>query len=187
MSVESVELPILCGIILHPAGHTLSPILHTTAYNELGLDARYHAFDVPQDALPDAVAGMRALGIRQLSVSLPHKEAVLELADRVSEHARRIGAANTLTRFGDEIVADNTDWVGVRRTLEPLGDWRGKRVTVVGAGGESRTARGGPRRARGHARRSLGPAGKRDAAGDASERGRAPGPAGAAAERCPRL
>ncbi len=138
MSVESVELPILCGIILHPAGHTLSPILHTTAYNELGLDARYHPFDVPQDMLPDAVAGMRALGIRQLSVSLPHKEAVLELADRVSEHARRIGAANTLTRFGDEIVADNTDWVGVRRTLEPLGDWRGKRVTVVGAGGAAR-------------------------------------------------
>ncbi len=138
MSRPDVELPVLCGIVLHPAGHTLSPVLHETAYQALGLRARYVAFDVTSKDLVAAVAGMRALGIRQLSVSLPHKEAVLELADRASEHARRIGAANTLTRVGDEIVADNTDWLGVRQTLDALDQWPGKRATVVGAGGAAR-------------------------------------------------
>lgn len=134
----SADLPSLCGIVLHPAAHTLSPALHDEAYRELGLRAHYHAFDVRPDALADAIAGMRGLGIRQLSVSLPHKEAVLALADRVSAQARRIAAANTLTAIDGEIVADNTDWIGVRRTLEPLGDWKGRRATVLGAGGAAR-------------------------------------------------
>ena len=129
---------ILCGIILHPAGHTLSPLLHATAYAELGLEARYHAFDVPLERLSDAVVGMRALGLRQLSVSLPLKEAVLPLADRVSDAARAIGAANTLTRVGEQLVADNTDWIGVLRSLEALGPWRGARALVLGAGGAAR-------------------------------------------------
>jgi shikimate dehydrogenase len=129
---------VLCGIILHPAGHTLSPLLHATAYAELGLEAHYHAFDVPLERVRDAIAGMRALGLRQLSVSLPLKEAVLELADRASDAARAIGAANTLTRVGDALVADNTDWLGVLRSLEPLGPWRGSRALVLGAGGAAR-------------------------------------------------
>ena len=81
---------------------------------------------------------MRRNDIRQLSVSLPHKEAVLDLADRVSDDARAIGAANTLTRTDDEIVADNTDWIGLVRTLERHGSFEGARVTIVGAGGAAR-------------------------------------------------
>ncbi len=130
--------PVLCGIILHPAGHTLSPVLHRSAYVALGLKATYAVFDVVPQALEDAIASMRARGIRQLSVSIPHKEAVLKLADRVSEDARRIGAANTLTRVDDLIVADNTDWLGVLRTLETSGPWRGKRGCILGAGGAAR-------------------------------------------------
>jgi shikimate dehydrogenase len=132
--------PVLCGIILHPAGHTLSPVLHAEAYAELGLAAHYHAFDVSLASLRDAVAGMRALGLRQLSVSLPLKEAVLGLADRASPAASAIGAANTLTRVGEELVADNTDWIGVLRALEPLGPWRDARALVLGAGGAARAA-----------------------------------------------
>jgi shikimate dehydrogenase len=128
----------LCGVILHPAAHTLSPLLHRTAYEMLGIDAQYASFDVRPDQLGDALTGMRALGIRQLSVSLPHKEAALRLSDRASPQAKTIGAANTLTLVGDELVADNTDAVGVVRTLEPLGAWKGRRATVVGAGGAAR-------------------------------------------------
>jgi shikimate dehydrogenase len=128
----------LCGVILHPAGHTLSPVLHRAAYASLEIDAVYVPFDVSPERLRDAFAGMRGLGIRQLSVSLPHKEAVLALADRASDDALAIGAANTLTRIGDEIVADNTDWVGVVRTLEPHGSLEGKRATLIGAGGAAR-------------------------------------------------
>lgn len=128
----------LCGIVLHPAGHTLSPVLHAEAYAELGLDAHYQAFDVPLERLPGAITGMRALGLRQLSVSLPLKEAALALADRVSDAARAIGAANTLTLDGGRVIADNTDWIGVQRSLEPLGPWKGARALVLGAGGAAR-------------------------------------------------
>ena len=128
----------LCGIVLHPAGHTLSPLIHRAAYDALAIDAGFFAFDVPPAGLADAVRGTRALGLTQLCVSLPHKEAVLALADRVSDEARAIGAANTLTRVGAALVADNTDWVGVMRTLEPLAPWSGRTATVLGAGGAAR-------------------------------------------------
>ena len=84
----------LCGIVLHPAGHTRSPAMHNAAFRALGLDAVYLAFDVPPAALPAAIQGARALGVRQLAVSLPHKEAVLPLLDAVDETARRIGAGH---------------------------------------------------------------------------------------------
>ncbi len=127
-----------CGIVLHPAGHTLSPVLHETAYSELGLDAHYEVFDVRPEDLASEIAALRERGLRQLSVSLPHKEAVLALADDATESARAIGAANTLTVRDDRLLADNTDWIGVLRTLEPLGPWRGRRATVLGAGGAAR-------------------------------------------------
>jgi shikimate dehydrogenase len=127
-----------CGIVLHPACHTLSPVIHRAAYRALGLDAEFEAHDVPPAELAPRVRALFAGGVTQLCVSLPHKEAVLELADRVSADARRIGAANTLTARDGDIVADNTDWIGVTSTLEPLGDWRGRRATVLGAGGAAR-------------------------------------------------
>ncbi len=128
----------VCGIVLHPAGHTLSPVIHRAAYSALGLDASFSVFDVPAPRLSDTLRELRASGLTQLCVSLPHKEAVLRLADRVSDAAREIGAANTLTLRGGELVADNTDWIGVTRTLEPLGSWTGRRATVLGAGGAAR-------------------------------------------------
>jgi shikimate dehydrogenase len=127
-----------CGIVLHPAGHTLSPVIHETAYRALGLDASFRVFDVTAERLPATVRELRASGLTQLCVSLPHKQAVLALADRVTAHARVIGAANTLTLRDGVLEADNTDWIGVVRTLEPLGPWRGKRATVLGAGGAAR-------------------------------------------------
>ena len=127
-----------CGIVLHPAGHTLSPVIHATAYRALALDATFTVFDVAAARLANAICELRASGLTQLCVSLPHKQAVLSLADRVSVEARAIGAANTLTLAGAELVADNTDWIGVTRTLAPLGPWAGKRATVLGAGGAAR-------------------------------------------------
>ena len=73
---------VLCGIVLHPAGHTRSPAMHNAAYAALGLDAHYVAFDVPESRLEAAMVGVRALGVRQLSVSIPHKTAVLMVLTR---------------------------------------------------------------------------------------------------------
>src|SRR5262249_54146417 len=128
----------LCGIVLHPAGHTLSPVMHRAAYAALGLDAEFEVFDVLPEDFESALARLRARGLTQLCVSLPHKETALRLADRAGEGARAIGAANTLTARGALLEAENTDWIGVSSALAPHGPWAGKRATVLGAGGAAR-------------------------------------------------
>jgi len=130
----------LCGIVLHPAGHTRSPAMHNAAYAALGLDAVFCAFDVAPEALADALAGARALGIRQLAVSLPHKERALALCDEVDPTAQRIGAVNTLTLREGRLEGTNTDWIGVARALERETPLEGRRGVVLGAGGTARAA-----------------------------------------------
>jgi hypothetical protein len=87
----------LCGIVLHPAGHTRSPAMHNAAFRALDVDAIYLAFDVRPEGLAAALQGVRALAVRQLAVSLPHKVAVMEHLDEVDPTALRIGAVNTST------------------------------------------------------------------------------------------
>jgi shikimate dehydrogenase len=131
----------LCGIVLHPAGHTRSPAIHNAAFRALGLDAVYLAFDVAPETLGAAIAGARALGIRQLAVSIPHKRAVMEHLDEVDETARAIGAVNTVTRSGDgRLLGANTDWLGIVRSLEDQQALSGAHAVVLGAGGTARAA-----------------------------------------------
>jgi shikimate dehydrogenase len=128
----------LCAVILHPAGHTRSPAMHNAAFRALGLDAVYVAFDVAPAGLSDALAGARALGVRQLAISLPHKQAVIPLLDEVDDTARQIGAVNTVTRREDRLVGANTDWIGAVRALERATPLSGRNVVVLGAGGTAR-------------------------------------------------
>jgi shikimate dehydrogenase len=128
----------LCGIVLHPAGHTRSPAMHRAAYAALGLNAHYQAFDVRPEALADAVAGVRALGLIQIAVSIPHKEAMLALVDEVDPVAARIGAINTVTRVGVGLRGANTDWIGAIRALQRETSVEGRRAVVLGAGGTAR-------------------------------------------------
>jgi shikimate dehydrogenase len=114
--------------------------MHTAAYRALGIDARYAVFDVRPEGLPAFMEQVRRRGVRQLAVSLPHKEAMAALVDEVAETARRIGAVNTVTRRGDRLAADNTDWLGAVRALEEQGgaQLEGARAVVLGAGGTAR-------------------------------------------------
>jgi len=130
----------LCGIVLHPAGHTRSPAMHRAAFAACGIEARYEAFDVSPGDLGDFMARVRDRGLRQLAVSIPHKEAILGQVDAVSDDARSIGAANTVTRRGGRLQAANTDWVGALRALEERGEAKldGTRAAVLGAGGTAR-------------------------------------------------
>ncbi len=128
----------LCGIVLHPSGHTRSPAMHNAAFRALGLDAVYLAFDVAPPALPAAVAGLRALGARHFAVSIPHKQTVMAQLDTVDETARRIGAVNTATLCAGKLVGSNTDWIGAVRALERETPLAGKRAVVLGAGGTAR-------------------------------------------------
>jgi shikimate dehydrogenase len=136
--LEITPATALCGIVLHPAGHTRSPAMHNAAYSALGIEAAYLAFDVPPSSLASAMTGIRALGVRQLSVSLPHKRAVMEHLDEVDPVARRIGAVNTVIRSGDRLVGSNTDWLGALRAIERETKLDGARVVVLGAGGTAR-------------------------------------------------
>lgn len=135
----------LCGVVLHPAAHTRSPAMHNAAFAALGIDAVYLAFDVLPEALPGAIAGARALGVRQLAVSLPHKEAVIPLLDEVDDVARRIGAVNTVTLREGRLVGTNTDWLGAVRALERETSLEGRHVVVLGAGGTARAVVWGAR------------------------------------------
>jgi shikimate dehydrogenase len=139
----------LCGVILHPAGHTRSPAMHNAAFAALDLDAVYLAFDVPPEHLEAAIAGARALGIRQLAVSIPHKQAVMAWLDELDETARAIGAVNTITRDGQRLVGSNSDWQGVLAALarESAAEPAGLHAVVLGAGGAARAAVYGLRRA----------------------------------------
>ena len=138
MEITMSAKSMVCGIVLHPAGHTRSPAMHNAAFRACGLDAHYHAFDVPPDRLEEAILGMRGLGLRQLAVSLPHKTAVMAHLDRVDETARAIGAVNTVTLGEKGLEGANTDWVGALRALAREIDPKGQRAVVLGAGGAAR-------------------------------------------------
>ncbi|MGO9963798.1 MAG: shikimate dehydrogenase family protein [Acidimicrobiales bacterium] len=131
----------VAGVIGFPVRHSLSPLLHNTAYAAMGLDWSYTAFEVPPASLAQAVAGAAALGLRGLSVTMPHKDGAARLATRRSVQVRRLGAANTLTFDQGAIVAESYDGEGLLDDLRDGGfDPAGRRCGVIGAGGAARAA-----------------------------------------------
>ena len=127
------------GVIGDPVRHSLSPAIHNAAYEAIGLDAVYVAFPVATGSGDLAVASCRALGLRGLSVTMPHKEAVLKAADECSEDAHLLGAANTLINNNGRIRAESTDGIGCVNALHEAGfDPVGKKCMVIGAGGAGR-------------------------------------------------
>lgn len=127
------------AIIGDPVSHTRSPAMHNAAFAALGLDYAYVALRVEPRDLRRAVAGMRALGFWGMNVTVPHKERILPLLDRLTPRAQKIGAVNTVFREGDALVGENTDAEGFRLALRDLGvRARGKRVLILGAGGSAR-------------------------------------------------
>jgi shikimate dehydrogenase len=126
-------------VIGDPVRHSLSPILHNAAFSELNLDWAYLAFEVPSSSLGGALAGMRALGIDGLSVTMPHKGAVFEAVDRRSPVAERLGAVNTVVRRGSELEGHSTDGDGFLAALGDLGvSVAGQRCLLLGTGGAAR-------------------------------------------------
>ncbi len=128
------------GIIGHPLTYTISPAIHNAAFDACGLNWRYLPLVVDRDNLDAAVAGVRALGLRGVNVTMPHKEAVLPLMDDLDGFAAACGAVNTIVVSGNGLVGENTDGVGFLAGLrEACGfDPKGGDVLVVGAGGAAR-------------------------------------------------
>ena len=124
------------AVMGHPVAHSLSPMIHSAFAEACGIDLDYRAIDVPPDGLREAVASFAATGGLGLNITLPHKQAALQLASASSARASHAMAANTLIRQGDEWHAENTDGVGLLRHLQRLGvDAAGADVLIIGAGG----------------------------------------------------
>jgi len=136
-----MAVPPVYGIFGWPVAHSRSPAMHNAAFAALGIPGVYVAFPVAPQRLRDAVTGVRAMGIAGLNVTLPHKEAIMDLVDAVDPAARAIGAVNTIYRDGDRLVGENTDAPGLARALSEAGvDLTDKHVTVLGAGGAARAS-----------------------------------------------
>jgi len=130
----------LVGVIGDPVGHSLSPLLHNAAFAALDLDWAYVAFEVPPEEVAAAVAGVRALGIDGLSVTMPHKAAVAALVDRLSPAAEQLGAVNTVVRRGGRLAGETTDGAGLLAALRFDEGWEpaGRRCLLLGTGGAAR-------------------------------------------------
>lgn len=140
----------LYGVIGHPVQHSLSPVMFESAFEQYNMDASYERFDVESKDLAEFLEEMRtpqllggtkpvgtfgAFGAQGLTVTIPHKEAMVPFLDFVQKEAKTIGAVNTIVNAGGKLKGYNTDWLGALRALEDVTNLDGKRVVVLGAGG----------------------------------------------------
>lgn len=127
------------GIIGHPLGHTMSPILHNWGFKKCNLDAHYKTWPTEPEAVPAFMKRFRDEKIGGLSVTIPHKQTVMEYVDELAERAKTVGAVNTLYWNGKKLMGDNTDVAGVLGPIR-MRDLHPTSALILGAGGASRAA-----------------------------------------------
>jgi shikimate dehydrogenase len=128
------------GVAGYPVRHSLSPLLHNAAFAELGLNWISVGFEVAPRKLAAALDGMRALEVRGLSVTMPHKADAAALVDECTPVAARLGAANCVSNREGVLRGDNTDGMGFLASIRRAAgfDPTGRRCVVLGAGGAAR-------------------------------------------------
>ncbi len=129
----------ICGVIGDPIEHTLSPIMQNAAFEALKIDYVFLAFKVKPANVGDAIDGMRALNIRGLNVTMPHKKAVINHIDRIDLAAQIVNSVNTILHKENLLFGFNTDGVGALKALKENGvELKGRKVLLLGAGGAAR-------------------------------------------------
>ena len=119
-----------------PCKHSISPMMHNKSFELLGLDYRYLAFEVTEDTLETAVKGLKVMGARGFNLTMPCKNKVVSLCDKLSPAARLIGAVNTVVNDNGILTGHNTDGIGYMQSVKDAGyDIIGKKMTLLGAGG----------------------------------------------------
>ncbi|MGH2635664.1 MAG: shikimate dehydrogenase [Actinomycetota bacterium] len=138
------------GVIGWPVAHSLSPVIHNSAFAALGIDWVYVPLPVPPGRVPEALGGLAALGLVGANVTMPHKTEVADLVGDLAEDAERLQAVNTVVVGPDALAGHNTDAPGFDRFLRRDAgfDPEGRRALLFGAGGAARAcalalARGG--------------------------------------------
>ncbi len=126
----------LYGVVGFPLKHSLSPVMHNAAFIARGLNAVYLAFETRD--LEGCIQAMKALGIKGMSVTIPHKAAIISLLDEVDGAAKRIGAVNTVVNHEGRLIGYNTDAEGALKVLKEKIEPCGKSCVLIGAGGAAR-------------------------------------------------
>jgi shikimate dehydrogenase len=127
------------GVIGDPVDHSMSPLIQNAAFHSIGIDAVYVAFLVKKSNLGRAIQGFRALGVKGLNITAPHKVKVVRYLDTVDDGAAEIGSVNTVINKNGELRGHNTDGLGALKALEEAGArLEGQSVLLFGAGGASR-------------------------------------------------
>ncbi len=136
MSAPSLQEIVCC--LGQPVAGNPTQYMFEKAFAAAGLDWRYLTLEVAPENLADAVRGMRAMGFRGGNFTIPHKVAVIQHLDGLSQAAELMGAVNCAHRQGEKLLGENTDGKGFVQSLKGLVDPVGKRVTIIGAGGAAR-------------------------------------------------
>jgi shikimate dehydrogenase len=127
------------GVIGFPLDHSLSAPMQSAALEAVGLNWTYRNLHTRPGDLGDRVQSLRAPDWRGANVTLPHKQAVLPLLDRLDAGAQAVGAVNCITNQGGQLVGSNTDVPALEMEFARLGgDWGGRAVWILGAGGAAR-------------------------------------------------
>jgi shikimate dehydrogenase len=129
----------VCALFGHPVGHSLSPAIHNAAFQALGLNFVYVAHDIQPGCVARALEGIRVMGYRGLSVTIPHKVEAMEGVDEVDETARIIGCINTVVQEHGRLLGSNSDGRGAVNALREAGaDPAGTNTLILGSGGAAR-------------------------------------------------
>ncbi len=137
MNITAKTLPL--GVIGHPVAHSVSPEIHNFILDCLEMNYFYGAYHVLPENLGDAIRGARALGIRGLNVTIPHKEEVIKFCNELDPYAQKIGAVNTVVNRMGVLKGYNTDAPGFIANLDRSGvSVEGKNVVILGAGGAAK-------------------------------------------------
>lgn len=130
----------ICMIIGDPVEHSLSPQMHNAAYEKLGIDNDYVyvACNIKVENMADFVKGIKAMHIRGVGCTVPHKIEVIKYLDNIDKIAEKIGAVNTIVNDNGVLKGYNTDWLGVVVPLEKMTSLKNKTVALIGAGGAAR-------------------------------------------------
>ena len=130
----------ICLSVGYPIKTSRSPSIHNAGYKKLGIDDEfiYLRAEVKPKDLKMAIDGVRGLGIRGVSVTMPHKQEVMKYLDKIDNEAKRIGAVNTIVNTNGKLTGFNTDFIGAIVALEKKTILKGKKIAVIGAGGAAR-------------------------------------------------
>ena len=132
------QTKLLC-LLGHPAKHSISPKMHTTACELLGLDYVYLAFDVEEDDLKDVVNSLKIMDVAGFNLTMPHKSAVIPYLDDISEISRLTGSVNTVKKEYGKLFGTTTDGAGYVSSLREKDFYvENKTITILGAGGAAK-------------------------------------------------